>query len=126
MFESMYFFHANDSLCRCCLCTISNWLSFSRENLNPRSNQSGKLHASQVSYVISCVISKEFLVTVFPAPNKLRKVNDCSHRLSCTILTMSLTLRCPPANTMALGGVATGNMKANEQEMVAGSMIYQG
>lgn len=39
---------------------------------------------------------------------------------------MSLTLRCPPANTMAFGGVATGNMKANEQEIVAGIMMYQG
>ena len=42
------------------------------------------------------------------------------------IPTISLTLRCPPENTMALGGVATGNMKANEQEMAAGSIIYQG
>ena len=39
---------------------------------------------------------------------------------------MSLTLRCPPANTMAFGGVATGNMKANEQEIVAVIMMYQG
>ena len=40
--------------------------------------------------------------------------------------TMSLTLRYPPANTIAFGGVATGNIKANEHEMVAGSMRYHG
>jgi len=39
---------------------------------------------------------------------------------------MSLTLRCPPANTIAFGGVATGNMNANEQDMAAGSMRYHG
>ena len=42
------------------------------------------------------------------------------------IPTMSLTLRCPPVNTIAFGGVATGNMKANEHEIVAGSMRYHG
>ena len=40
--------------------------------------------------------------------------------------TMSLTLRYPPANTIAFGGVATGNIKANEHEMVAGSIRYHG
>lgn len=39
---------------------------------------------------------------------------------------MSLTLRCPPANTIAFGGVATGNMKANEQDIVAGIIKYHG
>ena len=43
-----------------------------------------------------------------------------------SIHTMSLTLRCPPANTIAFGGVATGNMKANEQEIVAGIIRYHG
>lgn len=46
--------------------------------------------------------------------------------LKQSIHTMSFTLRCPPENTMAFGGVATGNMKANEQEMAAGSMRYHG
>ena len=41
-------------------------------------------------------------------------------------LTMSLTLRRPPEKTMALGGVATGNMKAKEQETVAGIIRYSG
>ena len=40
--------------------------------------------------------------------------------------TMSLTSRYPPANTIAFGGVATGNIKANEHEMVAGSIRYHG
>ena len=40
--------------------------------------------------------------------------------------TMSLTLRCPSANIIAFGGVATRNMEVNEQEMAAGSMRYQG
>lgn len=39
---------------------------------------------------------------------------------------MSVTLKWPPENTIALGGVATGNMKANEQAIVAGSMRYHG
>lgn len=43
-----------------------------------------------------------------------------------SIHTMSLTLRWPPANTIAFGGVATGSMKANEQEIVAGIIRYQG
>lgn len=46
--------------------------------------------------------------------------------LKQNIHTISFTLRCPPENTMAFGGVATGNMKANEQEMAAGSIRYQG
>jgi len=37
-------------------------------------------------------------------------------------LTMSMTLSFPKANAMALGGVATGSMKASEAEMVHGTM----
>lgn len=39
---------------------------------------------------------------------------------------MSDTFKEPPANTMALGGVATGSMKANEQATVAGIIRYHG
>ena len=39
---------------------------------------------------------------------------------------MSLTLRRPPEKTIAFGGVATGNIKANEHEIVAGIMRYSG
>lgn len=37
-------------------------------------------------------------------------------------LTMSVTLRLPNEKAMALGGVATGSMKARELESVQGSM----
>ena len=37
-------------------------------------------------------------------------------------LTISLILRCPYANTIAFGGVATGNRKAKLAAMVAGSI----
>ena len=56
----------------------------------------------------------------FPSPRSLRTL------IVKITPTMSLTLRCPPENTIAFGGVATGNMKANEQEIAAGSMRYQG
>lgn len=39
---------------------------------------------------------------------------------------MSLTLRRPPEKTIAFGGVATGNIKANEHDIVAGIMRYSG
>lgn len=41
-------------------------------------------------------------------------------------VTMSLTMRCPDANAMELGGVDTGSMKAYEQPTVAGIMKYRG
>lgn len=44
----------------------------------------------------------------------------------CVILTMSMTLRLPNEKAMALGGVATGSMKAREAAMVQGSMTYSG
>lgn len=40
--------------------------------------------------------------------------------------TMSSTLRVPYEKAMALGGVATGSMKAMEALMVQGSMTYRG
>ena len=39
---------------------------------------------------------------------------------------MSFDLRLPAPKTMALGGVATGSMKANEQLSVVGSIRYSG
>lgn len=39
---------------------------------------------------------------------------------------MSITLRFPKAKATALGGVATGSMKAREAAMVAGSITYSG
>lgn len=39
---------------------------------------------------------------------------------------MSRTLRVPYEKAMALGGVATGSMKAREALMVQGSMTYRG
>lgn len=39
---------------------------------------------------------------------------------------MSLTMRCPDAKAMELGGVDTGSMKANEHPTVAGIMKYRG
>lgn len=39
---------------------------------------------------------------------------------------MSMTLRFPNAKAMALGGVATGSMNANEAAMVQGSITYSG
>ena len=41
-------------------------------------------------------------------------------------VTMSLTMRCPDANAMELGGVETGSMKAYEHPIVAGIMKYRG
>lgn len=43
-----------------------------------------------------------------------------------TALTMSRTLRFPKEKAMALGGVATGSMKAREEAMVHGSITYSG
>jgi len=45
---------------------------------------------------------------------------------SVLILTMSATDTYPCANTMALGGEATGNMNANEAAKVTGSIKYSG
>lgn len=39
---------------------------------------------------------------------------------------MSMTLSFPKENAMALGGVATGSMKAREAAMVHGSITYSG
>lgn len=39
---------------------------------------------------------------------------------------MSMTLSFPKENAMALGGVATGSMKAREAAMVHGSITYNG
>lgn len=39
---------------------------------------------------------------------------------------MSLTMRCPEAKAIELGGVETGSMKAYEQPIVAGIMKYRG
>lgn len=39
---------------------------------------------------------------------------------------MSSTLRVPYEKAMALGGVATGSMKAKEALMVQGNMTYRG
>lgn len=44
----------------------------------------------------------------------------------CINLTMSMTLSFPNEKAMALGGVATGNMKAREAAMVHGSITYSG
>lgn len=44
----------------------------------------------------------------------------------CISLTMSTTLSFPNEKAMALGGVATGNMKAREAAMVHGSITYSG
>lgn len=41
-------------------------------------------------------------------------------------VTMSLTIRCPEANAIELGGVDTGSMKAYEHPTVAGIMKYRG
>ena len=41
-------------------------------------------------------------------------------------LTMSMTLSFPKEKAMALGGVATGSMKASEAAMVQGSITYSG
>ena len=37
-------------------------------------------------------------------------------------LTISMTLTCPYENTTAFGGVATGNMNANDVAMAVGNM----
>lgn len=42
------------------------------------------------------------------------------------VLTMSETFRYPKEKTMALGGVATGSMKAKEALRVQGIMTYSG
>lgn len=39
---------------------------------------------------------------------------------------MSLTMRCPDAKAIELGGVDTGNMKAYEHPTVAGIIKYRG
>ena len=41
-------------------------------------------------------------------------------------LTMSVTLILPVPKTMALGGVATGNIKAKEAHTAAGIIRYKG
>lgn len=43
-----------------------------------------------------------------------------------SFLTMSMTLTIPDEKTMALGGVATGNMKAKDVAMAAGNMKKSG
>lgn len=55
-----------------------------------------------------------------------RAVLSFSVRLLCEDLTMSLTMRCPDAKAMELGGVDTGSMKAYEHPIVAGIMKYRG
>lgn len=50
---------------------------------------------------------------------KITKVNVGNH-------TISDTLRWPPENTMALGGVATGSMNANDVARAAGNIRYRG
>jgi hypothetical protein len=42
------------------------------------------------------------------------------------ILTISLTFRYPVENTIAFGGVPTGNMKAKEQEIATGTIKARG
>lgn len=54
----------------------------------------------------------------------LKIVYDGVHR--CISLTMSKTVSFPNEKAMALGGVATGNMKAREAAMVHGSITYSG
>ena len=44
----------------------------------------------------------------------------------CVNLTISRTLSFPKEKAMALGGVATGSMKAREAAMVQGSITYSG
>ena len=39
---------------------------------------------------------------------------------------MSITLMSPCAKTIALGGVATGSMKAKDEAIADGSMKYMG
>lgn len=41
-------------------------------------------------------------------------------------LTISRTLRFPKEKAIALGGVATGNMKASEAAIVQGIITYRG
>jgi len=41
-------------------------------------------------------------------------------------LTISIIVSPPAANTMAFGGVATGNMKAYEQAILAPMLRYSG
>lgn len=41
-------------------------------------------------------------------------------------LTISITFKYPYENTIVFGGVATGNMNANEVDIADGSMIYIG
>lgn len=74
--------------------------------------QSGKLRRSNISTPYELTQANSTVTAIIFIPNPA--------------FAISLTLRCPPEKTMALGGVATGNMKANEQEMAAGSIIYQG
>lgn len=61
-------------------------------------------------------------------PKHCVHVNTLAYRISAfsEILTMSMTFRLPKEKAMALGGVATGNMKASDAEMVQGSITYSG
>ena len=42
------------------------------------------------------------------------------------LVTMSCTFKCPEAKTMAFGGVATGNKKAIDEDIVAGRANNRG
>lgn len=53
-------------------------------------------------------------------------LNSLFSVLTKAALTMSDTLRKPEEKTMALGGVATGSMKAKEALRVQGIMTYRG
>lgn len=50
------------------------------------------------------------------------KTSDENSEKNVLLLTISITLSCPYEKTMALGGVATGSMNANDAESVQGSM----
>ena len=55
----------------------------------------------------------------------MRKDEPRSNSVKNT-LTMSLTVNLPVPKTIAFGGVATGNINANEAQTVAGIIKYKG
>lgn len=64
---------------------------------------------------------------IFTAMVSLGKIcNNCAHKTEFTKRTISLIVITPVANTRAFGGVATGNINANEAEAVTGSIRYSG
>lgn len=77
--------------------------------------------------VVLLVVSKQISLVQLNGTGNI--IYNVLYYVLCTIymyLTMSMTLRSPKEKAMALGGVATGSIKAREAATVQGSITYSG